>query len=157
MTDEPVPFAAEADDAALEALLRSHLRDALGPHVGRAREGFERAAASARRPTRWSLAYAGVGLAAAAAVAVAVLPHRPIGRGGALPAVHPTTPVAIGQHDARWQNVDAGVVRLEDGTFARLTLQRRLDRVRYFDAARNATIEYTEPHEQAVYVAMRQD
>ena len=157
MTSEP-------PDDPTDVRLRSHLADALAPHRGRAAGRFRSAATAARpRPPTWPwwVAASAAGLAAAASVVVVVVARRPpAGPTHAAPIAHvdrPSTdavPIELVQQDSRWQTVDRGVIRLGDGSPARLMVQRRLDSVRFFDADRHATIEYTVPRERTVYVGL---
>lgn len=147
----------QTNDAALDALLRSHLADALGHHVGGGRDRFDQFVAAApparRRP--WWPAGVAAGVAAAAAL-VAVVSRRspaPVPVGPTPAVAQAVTDVPVRQA-ARWQTIDQGLVQLSDGSPARRLLQRRIDQVRYFDARRNATVEYAEPREQTVYVQL---
>ena len=140
-------------DDALDAMLRSHLAEALGPHVGTARGRFDRFAAPPPVRRRWWPAATVGGAIAAAAAVVLSRPAPPASPPVASPVVVAATAVPV-RRAAAWQTIDQGVVRLGDGSPARRLLQRRVDQLRYFDPARHATVEVAVPREQTVYVEL---
>jgi hypothetical protein len=162
-------------DARTEELLRRHLAETLDPHLGAA-ERFKRSIAAAspiapsvapfvappkarrKEPHFGSLWTIGlIGTALAATITIVSMRHaaEPLSR-PAHPAL-PVTPVASAEpvlRNAEWNTVDQGLVELDDGTPARQLLQRRTDKVEWYDAKRKAYIEYTVPREQTVLVGL---
>lgn len=160
----------EASDA-LDAMLKKHFDDVLGPQVGRARERFAsyidgaKSAQPIVTPTRpapgprfrsfWAIGL--IGGAVAAALSVVSMRHavdRAAPQRPSKPTPQNVAMATMAQRGLTWETLDQGVVELDDGSYARQLLQRRLDTTRWYDAKRKATIEYVRPQEETVFVGL---
>jgi len=166
-----------AQQDAIDAMLRQHFEEALGPRTGTAGKRFalyidgvtrapskgspaQQSTASPRFLPVWSIGLLGGALAAA--LSIVTLRHVLVPTEPAKPTFvqnHATPPddqaaAPVAQRGSTWETYDQGVVELVDGTPAQRLYRRQLDTLRWYDPKRKATIEYATPREETVFVGL---
>ena len=157
----------QMNDDELDVLLRGHFANELDAQLGRAPAAFSRSSIRRLRSPWRAAVWSGAGLAMAAAVA-AVLTYGPLlklirnGEGHdnqIANKVSPTPATVVSdepdvQHEIAWNTIDQGTVIYNDEPM-RSIRRERVDRMSWFDASSNATVEVTVPHNEVILVGLQ--